>query len=248
MSNTNDYQGCLRALSRAISQSVVAVQLACTPADGKRRSSVESTPLLDSMRGFYAQSMKPFFDAKKADDAVEREVGAAYGAMITHLQALTAGWDVFSKSNNKHIDLNAQSQIVAEQAIRAGKACYDAAVEALARLMKSEADARMKAETFIEMVAQYVQTHGHLYYSNPHYRGGLGGYTPHHVFLSEQTRKVVRFEFMYWDGADMISPSLGALFALPAEQKILERIAKVVYGPSVRIGSDYSSIEIDEAV
>ncbi len=244
MTQEIDYQGCLRALSQAVSQSVVAVQLACTPVDGKKSS--EQTPsLIETMRGFYASTVKRLFDAKKADEALEHEIGTAYGALITHLQALVAGWEVFSKSNNKHVDLAQQSQLIAEQAVRAGEACYDLGVEAAARLMKSEAQARLKAETFITMVDQYCKKHNHLYFSDPHYRSGFGGYSPMQVYATGQTRKSVSFEFVYWDGADAIGASLGALFALPEERQILERFARMVYGASVRFSNDYSSVAID---
>lgn len=250
-SKDNDYQGCLRALARAIAQAVGKVQSVCMPVTVKPSysSSPEATaqtPLIDTLREFYAQHLKAFFDAKKGDEAIERETGVAYGALITHLQAIAASWQVFSGSNNKHIDLNVQSQVISEQALRAGEDCYEAAVEALGRLMKEEAAARIKAETFIEMMWQHIQRTEHRYYSDPHYRSAMSGYYVHHVYLAEQTRKFVRFEFMYWDNVDMIMVPFGALFMTEPEQATFREIAKKVYGPSVRIRSDFSHIEVDE--
>ncbi len=63
MLRTNDYQGCLHALSRAVSQSVVSVQIACAPEADK--SANATTALLETMRGFYTHEVKPLFDNKK---------------------------------------------------------------------------------------------------------------------------------------------------------------------------------------
>lgn len=240
MSHTNDYQGCLRALSRAISQSVAAVQSRCTP-DAKP----SDKPLLETMRGLYAQSVKPMFEHKKADEAVERELGTAFGAMITHLQAVEAGWQVFRTSNNKLIDLGSQSRVIAEQAVRAGEACYNAAVEAVSRLMVIEAQVRNKAETFIEMVSEHGRATDHVYRSSPH--STFFTYSPLGVYLAEQTRKSVRFEFTYWDGADAIMADLGSLYPSVEDRKVLDRLAALAFGAPVRFTSNYSVIEIDEA-
>ncbi len=63
------------------------------------------------------------------DEAVERELGTAYGALITHLMAIHASWQVFRTSNNKHIQLDQISESSAKQAVKAGKDCHDLAIE-----------------------------------------------------------------------------------------------------------------------
>ncbi len=242
MLRTNDYQGCLHALSRAVSQSVVSVQIACTPAADK--SANATTALLETMRGFYTHEVKPLFDNKKADDALEREIGAAFGAMITHLQAIHASWLVFSTSNNKHISLDTLSANFSLQAVQAGQQCHNAGVEAVARLLKEEAQIRNKADIFVELVTQHVKQTDRLYKTDP-YSSYRGGYTPMCIRLSEQSGKRVSFQFDYWDGVDACYVSLGELFPSEADKKILEGIAAQAFGPGVRFKDKHSTIEID---
>ena len=242
MLKTNDYQGCLHALSKAVSQSVVTAQLACTPqAD---MSANAATALLETMRGFYTHEVKPLFDNKKADDALEREIGAAFGALITHLQAIHASWLVFSTSNNKHISLDTLATHFSLQAVQAGVSCHNAGVETVARLLKDEAQTRIKADTFIELVRQHVKQTDRLYKTDP-YSSYRSGYSPLYIYLSEQSGKKVSFQFDYWDGVDACYVPLGELFPADADKKILEGFAAQAFGPGARFKDKHSTIEID---
>ncbi len=243
MTPTNDYQGSLQALSQAVSQSVVTLQLACTPQTEK--SDQSGTTLLDTMRGFYTHHVKPYFENKKADEALEREIGTAFGALITHLQAIHASWLVFSASNNKHISHATLSEAFVLQAVQAGQNCYNVAVEAVSRLLKEEAQVRGKAETFIEMVRQEVKKTDRLYCTNP-YSSYRSGYAPLCLYIAEQTRKRVLFQFDYWDGVDACYVPLGELFPEEKDKKILEAIALKAFGPGVRFKEKHSVIEVDE--
>lgn len=242
MLKTNDYQGCLHALSTAVSQSVVTVQLACTP--GADPSAKAAAGLLETMRGFYTRAVKPLFDNKKADDALEREIGAAFGALVTHLQAIHASWLVFSTSNNKHISLDTLSASFSLQAVQAGQNCHNAGVESVARLLKDEAQMRNKADIFVEIVTQHVKQTDRLYNSDP-YSSYRSGYSPMCICLSEQSGKQVKFEFHYWDGVDACYASLGQLFPGEADKKLLEAFAAQAFGPGVRFKDNHSTIEID---
>lgn len=242
MLKTNDYQGCLHALSKAVSQSVVTVQLACT-ADADKSDTAAAT-LLETMRGFYTQQVKPLFDKKQADDALEREIGAAFGALITHLQAIHASWLVFSTSNNKHISLDTLSASFSLQAVQAGQNCHNAGVDAVARLLKDEAQMRIKADTFLELVRRHVKETDRLYKTDP-YSSYRSGYAPMCIYLSEQSGKRVSFLFDYWDGVDCCYVCLGELFPSDADKRVLEGFAAQAFGSAVRFKDKHSTIEID---
>lgn len=236
---TNDYQGGLYALSRAVSQSVVAIQLACTASADK--SEAAAPALLEKMRGFYAQLVKPLFEHKKVDEAVERELGTAYGALITHLQAIHAGWQVFRTSNNKHISLDPLSDNFAQQAVQAGKNCHDLAVEAVTRLMREEAQVTCSVELFVALLNQHVETTKRLYKTSPY---SQWGYSSLGIYCSLQTRKRLEFQFTYWDNVDAIMVSLGELFPNPEDKLILERFARQAFGGFVQFAEGHSVIEL----
>lgn len=237
---TNDYQGCLQALSKAVGESVAAAQAACF---GDSKETADS--LKEQMRRHYAHHVKPLFEHKKADELLERELGTAFGALITHLLALHASWRVFGEANNRLIDLTTVALDISNQAIKAGQTCYEAAVDAISHALRMESLFRGKAETFVCLVREEVKRTDRLYKSDPHssYRSG---YSPMYVYIAEQTRKRILFQFDYWDGVDACYVPLGMLYPKPEDQKILIDLATRAFGAPVRFTELFSVIEIDE--
>lgn len=242
---TNDYQGCLQALSKAVGESVAATQAACF---GNSKETADD--LKSQMRRHYTQHVKPLFEHKKADEVLERDLGTAFGALITHLLALQASWRVFGEANNKLIDLTVIALDISNQAIKAGQTCYGAAVDAVSHAMMTEATIRAKAETFVAMVKEEVRRTDRLYNSNPHSAYSTGyrtGYSPMCIYIAEQSRKRILFQFDYWDGVDACYVALGYLYPKPEDQKVLIDLATRAFGAPVRFAENNSVIEIDEA-
>jgi|AGTN01.3.fsa_nt_gi hypothetical protein len=239
MTPTNDYQGCLQALATAVSLSVVATQMACRP-----NSKTKAEGLVEEMRGHYNHYVKPLF-GKKADEAVEHEIGAAFGALVTNLQAIHASWLVFATSNNKHIELEPLSQAFSLQAVQAGQACNSKGVDAVAQLLKDEGVLGCKGATFVEMVNAYVKSADLLY--DPHfypYKEGRHGYGILGIYVAERNRKRLRFEFTYWDGCDAIMVPMGEMFRMPEQVAHVERLAQQVFGPGVKFSIKHSVVEL----
>lgn len=233
-----DYQPLLPALARAVSCSVATVHAAIS----LEAASESQAAIVQAMRDYYARSVKLLFSQDKCAE-VEREIGNAYGALVTRVQAEYAAWCVFRSSKNEHINLNDEIERIHENVVSAGRSCYKLAVEAILRLMQEDALLRHDLQTFTEIVWAHVRTTRKSYKSNPHSPHSCG-YDVLSVQVAEQLRQGARFEFTYWDNVDAISAPLGDLFVHEKDRQLLVRLATRIFGCPVRFSKNFGEIEV----
>ena len=234
------YQICLNALTEAVSDSVTAIQVACSP---KAKTADSSPSLIDTIRENYATRLKRLFDGKKADSVLEHELGLIYGALTTRLLAVHASWSQYKAATNPHIDLDAEYFNHLAEAVRAGEKCMKDAADSVCRLMRADALISGKAELFIKMVGQHVKDHDVVYRRDPN--STFFSYSPLGVHLGQLGRKEVHLEFSYWDGADAMGGPLSLLFPDEAGRALLERLASIAFGGPVPFSNNHSTITFE---
>jgi hypothetical protein len=242
MNHPEDY---MRAFAELVAQCVTLTQDTCRP---KAKGEVDTCDnLLEKLRAAYGERIKAL-NARDygRHEVLERSLGQYFGALVTHLSAVSAKWQqVQNDARNPLLDLNEVSQQCAGEALTRALQISEAAYAYAANLERADNELLGRVQLFTQQLDRYVRDKGLSYmpcqYSDwAHESMGISGRVSGHG-------KIV-CTFLYWDGADAISQSLDGLFRKQDDIDAVKRIAALCFAGKAKLADDLSTVELAQPI
>ncbi|MDZ4836561.1 MAG: hypothetical protein SGJ27_22520 [Candidatus Melainabacteria bacterium] len=229
MSVTIEYQDCLTAFSETVSAATAFISSIFLEESIPRAKDSEQPTLVESLRVFYSNNLKPLYDSGKADKDLQRELGEAYGALITHLLAAHSSWSRYKSANNRQIDLKSESRNHAARASAAARACLDSTTNSVLQLMREDFLFQANAQTFMKLVEQFIEQNR---------------WSSCWVSLGRSTRSEVDITCLQFSGSDAYGAPLGVLFDTDWKRQHLRSFAQIAFGGPVKFDSDFGKLTL----
>jgi hypothetical protein len=243
MSKSENYENIAQDVAVAIGQIVGRTQrFSCS-----RHSMNHSTELLvQDLRRVYGLLIKPLFKQhpRECDPEMQRELGAIFGALITHMQAINAWYWVYRKSDtdNKWIDQSWVEDQCSKKAALYGVRSAQTIAQQLSQLAAVHVEKRVRAE----MLAEFIRIHlvdnlGWMRYQQRRIAK---------IYATGFSSACVDFVFTWQDAvANEYGPlGIGQLFDGEEARQEIRGLVELAFGTSAKFSEDFNRVEwLEEA-
>lgn len=233
---TTNYQNYMNAFAELVAEALFITQNCFRPTIQCAPQAAECA--LQQLREAYNQRIKPLgTNEEDRDKAMESALGQYYGALVTHLTAITKKWDAISEGRkNALIDMDEQRILCANEALSYAQKYSEAANAYAARLWQAELDLRSRVHLLVKQIELYAMQIG-LNYS------GKGGQEVLGYAFVQLSRVQFKLSFGYHDGVDVINGSLDELLSETKDRAYVRSLAELTLGDKAKLWRDYETVE-----
>ena len=232
---TTNYQAYMNAFAELVAEALQITQNSFSRNTESSGQSAETS--LQQLREAYKMRIKPLGTREEDRDGVlESALGQYYGALVTHLTALTKKWNVISDgSNNVLIDMDEQRVLCCNEVLSYAQRISEAANAFASKLWQAELDLRSRVQLLIKQIAIYGRQNN-LYYKGDGGREVLG------YSCFQQNRTQFSLCFSYHDGVDGINASLEQLLTSTEDREYVRSLSERTLGAVATLWRDYQTV------